>query len=215
VIQIRDARFVDAATRIGCYPDLRGPRGDRVAEIAFAGRSNVGKSSLINTLVGRRGLARTGSTPGRTRQLNFFAVDTAHGSVVLVDLPGYGFARAARTERARWGPLIERYLNERPALRGVVLVIDARRGIESEDLALLEYLHVNELPAIVVATKVDKLRHGERGPAVAAVMDSLASGAESTPVLAASAATHAGRDELWRILARPPLAVFESERGGR
>ena len=147
--------------------------------------------------------------------MNFFVVDTAHGSVILVDLPGYGFARAARTERARWGPLIERYLSERPALRGVVLVIDARRGIESEDLALLEYLHVNELPAIVVATKVDKLRHGERGPAVAAVMDSLASGAESTPVLAASAATQAGRDELWRILARPPLAACEIERGGR
>src|ERR671937_145933 len=119
-MRVTAARFLGAAATPGGGPPPGPP------EVAVAGRSNVGKSSLINTLVGRRGLARTSATPGRTRQLNFFAVN----EFVLVDLPGYGFAVGSEAERRAWGPLVETYLAERPTLRGVALVVDVRRGVE-------------------------------------------------------------------------------------
>src|SRR5881409_1834374 len=114
------ARFLGAAATPGGGPPPGPP------EVAIAGRSNVGKSALINALVGRRGLARTSRTPGRTRQLNFFALDAR---LVLVDLPGYGFAVGPEAERRAWKPLVETYLGERPTLRGVLLVVDARRAL--------------------------------------------------------------------------------------
>src|SRR5690349_12492856 len=143
-----EARFLGAAATPG-----GGPPAD-LPEVAIAGRSNVGKSSLINALLGRRGLARTSRTPGRTRQLNFFLVNDAF---VLVDLPGYGFAVGPDAERMAWGPLVETYLRERPTLRGVLLVVDARRGIEAEEAQVLHYVAALALPAAVVATKLDKL----------------------------------------------------------
>src|SRR5207253_3003279 len=120
-------------------------------EVALAGRSNVGKSALINVLVGRRGLARASRTPGRTRQLNFFALDER---LVLVDLPGYGFAVGPEAERRAWKPLVETYLGERPTLRGVLLVVDARRGLEAEEEELLAYLAALGRPAAVAALTV-------------------------------------------------------------
>ncbi len=145
-------------------------------EIAFAGRSNVGKSSLLNKLMNRRNLARTSSTPGCTRQINFFSVRTAQGmNLSLVDLPGYGFARRSKDERKLWAELIDGYLLGRPTLRAVALLVDVRRGLEEDDLGLLEMLETgsargrSSLRPLIVATKLDKLRAGERAAALAKI----------------------------------------------
>ena len=161
--------------------------------MAVAGRSNVGKSSLINTLVGRRGLARTSATPGRTRQLNFFAVN----DFVLVDLPGYGFAIGSEAERRAWGPLVETYLEDRPTLRGVALVVDVRRGLEAEENEVLAYLDRVGRPAAVVATKLDKLGRGAARTALAALARDLD---PRVPVIGFSARTGEGRQALWQLI---------------
>jgi GTP-binding protein len=148
-------------------------------EIAFAGRSNVGKSSLLNKLMNRRNLARTSSTPGCTRQLNFFNVRTSHGmNLSLVDLPGYGYAKRSKDERKLWAELIDNYLLERPTLRALALLVDVRRGLEPDDLGLLEMLASGSsatraaIKPLIVATKLDKLRSGERAAALAEIKTS-------------------------------------------
>ena len=146
-------------------------------EIAFAGRSNVGKSSLLNKLMNRKNLARTSSTPGCTRQINFFSVRTAQGiHLTLVDLPGYGYAKRSKDERKLWAELIDGYLLDRPTLRAVAVLVDVRRGLEPDDLGLLEMLESGstnggraDFKTLVVATKLDKLRAGERAAAVAKI----------------------------------------------
>ncbi|HYQ44019.1 MAG TPA: ribosome biogenesis GTP-binding protein YihA/YsxC [Polyangiaceae bacterium] len=144
-------------------------------EVAFAGRSNVGKSSLLNKLMNRKSLARTSSTPGCTRQINFFSVRTAQGvHLNLVDLPGYGYAKRSKEERKLWAELIDGYLLERPTLRAVAVLVDVRRGLEDDDLGLLEMLASRSssrahFKAVIVATKLDKLRAGERATALAKI----------------------------------------------
>jgi GTP-binding protein len=145
-------------------------------EIAFAGRSNVGKSSLLNRLMNRKNLARTSSTPGCTRQINFFTVRTSAGmNLSLVDLPGYGYARRSKDERKLWAELIEKYLLERPTLRAVAILVDVRRGLEPDDLGLIEMLETGSaktreaIKTVIVATKLDKLRAGERAAALAKI----------------------------------------------
>jgi GTP-binding protein len=174
-----------------------------LAEIAFAGRSNVGKSSLLNTLVERKHLVRTGSTPGTTRQLNLFHVKAADGlEVVLVDLPGYGFAKRAKQERSQWGTLIEGYLSTRVTLRAVVLIVDVRRGPESEEKELVDYIESThrkasrpKVPIIIVATKTDKMPRAQRKPALSKISAGL-----GCRVLGFSSTTGEGRDELWQVL---------------
>jgi GTP-binding protein len=145
-------------------------------EVAFAGRSNVGKSSLLNALAGQKKLARTSSTPGCTRQIACFEVRGADGSILhLVDLPGYGYAQRSQAERAAWGPLIEDYLTHRPTLRCLVLLVDARRGLESEEHQLLDFLAHTATKArppvtsVLVATKLDKLPPSRQKSALAAI----------------------------------------------
>jgi len=168
-------------------------------EIAFAGRSNVGKSTLLNALMHRRGLARTSSTPGCTRTVNFFSVRTKDGAALtLVDLPGYGYARRAKEEKESWADVAEMYLLERQALRLVVLLVDARRGLEADDRDLLEMVETSERrdrptpKTLVVATKLDRVSASARKPTLARIVEPgrhIVGTAESDPK---------SIDELWR-----------------
>ena len=148
----REARFLAGAPTAAALPR------DTLPEIAFAGRSNVGKSSLVNALTGRRTLARTSNTPGRTRQINFFDLDTR---LMLVDLPGYGYAEAPKIEVRRWTALLRRYLETRTALRRVCLLIDSRHGIKDVDYPLILMLDDAGVSYQIVLTKADKLGAGE------------------------------------------------------
>ena len=163
----------------------------RLPEVAFAGRSNVGKSSLINRLVQRKKLARVSNTPGRTREINFFDVN---GEFVMADLPGYGYARVSKEQRASWRPLIEGYLLGSPTLKGVVQLLDVRRHPSDDDLQMLDFLAHVGTPTIVVATKVDKLRPAERTGRVADLARE--AGIELDQLIPFSAETGEGRDEL-------------------
>jgi GTP-binding protein len=183
------ARFEGAAAQPGQEPPPGPP------EIAVAGRSNVGKSSFINAILGRRGLARTSGTPGRTRQLNFFLVNERFR---IVDLPGYGFAVGPVQERAAWGPLVETYLRERTTLRGVVVLIDVRRGLDGEEIELLGFLAEIGRPAVLVATKLDKLG---RGAATTALRKLAGVAGAAVPVLGFSARTGDGRAQVWQRIA--------------
>ena len=167
----------------------RPPAG--LPEVAFAGRSNVGKSSLINRLVNRKKAARVSNTPGRTREINFFEVN---GQFILADLPGYGYARISKEQRAAWRPLIEGYLRDNPMLRGVVQLLDARRRPSDDDLRMLDFLASVGVPTIVIATKMDKLKTAERAPRIEALARE--AGIDLDQIIPFSAVTGDGRDEL-------------------
>jgi GTP-binding protein len=192
-MDVLDAEFVAGATALGQLPP------PTFAEVAFAGRSNVGKSSLINNLVQRKKLVRTSSAPGCTRAINIFRVrlraDDQEGHLDLVDLPGYGYAQRSKAERRSWGPLIEGFLRRRPGLRGAVVILDIRRGLQDEDEQLLEFLEAVEITPIIVATKIDKLPASKRKLAIAALRREL-----DRPVVPYSAVTGEGRDLLWKQL---------------
>jgi GTP-binding protein len=160
-------------------------------EVAFAGRSNVGKSSLINRLVQRKKLARVSNTPGRTREINFFRVNE---DFVLVDLPGYGYARVSKEARAAWRPLIEGYLRDTHNLRGIVQLLDARHDPTRDDLQMLEFLADLEVPTIVVATKIDKLPRARVAERVRELAQ--AAGVDEDQIIPFSATTGVGRAEL-------------------
>jgi GTP-binding protein len=160
-------------------------------EIAFAGRSNVGKSSLLNTLLRRKSAARVSRTPGRTREINFFRVNDAF---ILVDLPGYGYARVAKSRRAEWKPLIEGYLKQSPTLKGLVLLLDSRREPSDDDRAMLEFLAEHETPVLVAITKMDKFGNDAGRARVKAIAESLDLDADQ--VVPVSARTGLGRDDL-------------------
>jgi GTP-binding protein len=186
-LRVDSARFVaGAATRKGLPPES-------LPEVAFAGKSNVGKSSLLNRFVGRHGLARVSKTPGRTQQLNFFSINEA---VLFVDLPGYGFANVPLAVRDRWRTLVESYLASRHALCGVVVIVDVRRGVQEEDEQLLEFLAAKGVSAVLVVTKVDKLARGER----LQQLRRIGKQRPAIPLVAFSAATGEGVADLWRVV---------------
>jgi GTP-binding protein len=146
---IKSATFVTSAVKPAQYP------GQGLPEIAFAGRSNVGKSSLINRLVNRRNLVKTSSTPGKTRLINFFAINE---QMLFVDLPGYGYAKVSHAEQKTWGPMIETYLKGRTVLKGAVLLLDLRRQPREDEFLLIELFSRHAIPYIIVLTKADKLK---------------------------------------------------------
>jgi GTP-binding protein len=184
---IRDIEFLGGmASPTGWRPpDLTLP------EVAFSGRSNVGKSSLLNALVKRKALARVSKTPGKTREINFFRVNN---QFVLADLPGYGYARVAKTTRVGWRPLIEGYLRISTQLRGVVQLIDSRHPPSTDDLQMLEFLAEIGAPTVVVLTKIDKLRTAELKQRIISLTTAL--GLEEEQVIPFSTVTKVGRDEL-------------------
>ena len=183
---IRSLEFMGGMASIGGWrPEVALP------EIAFAGRSNVGKSSLLNRLIHRKKFARVSNTPGRTREVNFFKVN---GAFVFVDLPGYGYARISKERRAEWKPLIESYLRGSQQLRGIVQLLDARHDPTIDDRQMLDFLATLGVPTVVVLTKIDKLTPKERRERIAGITDIL--GLDEDQVIPFSAVTGDGRNEL-------------------
>lgn len=185
-MKVVSAEFVKSAVHERDFPK------ERLPEVAFVGRSNVGKSSLINTIVGRKGLAKTSSTPGRTQLINFFRINHR---LTFVDLPGYGYAKVPVSVRREWRPMIEGYLKDRDNLKGVVLIMDIRRPPEEEEELLFEFLNSLGIVSVVALTKVDKLSGNERTRQLRLFEKSLKG--ISIPF---SAITGEGKDELWRAI---------------
>ena len=171
-------------------------------EVAFAGRSNVGKSSLLNRLIHRKKFARVSNTPGRTREINFFKVN---GNFILVDLPGYGYARISKEKRAEWRPLIETYLRGSRMLRGIVQLLDVRHDPTTDDRQMLDFLGEIGVPTIVVLTKIDKLTANQRKKRIIEVSASLE--LDEDQIISFSAVSGEGRNELGEaiesLLAQP------------
>jgi GTP-binding protein len=186
-MRITSAEFVTSAVAPAQYPADVGP------EVAFVGRSNVGKSSLINTLLNRRGLAKTSGTPGKTRTINFFRVN---GQLGFVDLPGYGFAQVSRAERATWGPMVEQFFRTRQRLEGVVHLIDVRHAPTAEDQRTRAWLLQWNRPLLVVATKVDKIGRTQRPSHLKQVAEALSLDTRA-PIIVFSAQTGEGRETVW------------------
>ncbi len=187
--KIIKAEFITGASDVKSIPR------ESLPEVAFAGRSNVGKSSLINRLLGRKRLAITSSKPGRTRQINFFNINDM---LLAVDLPGYGYAKVSRSERRKWGELVSSYMRDRGVLAAVVVIIDLRREPNEHDLSLMDMLDDLGIPPIVALTKMDKVKRGQRAKRRAAIARAL----DMTPgdLILFSAVTGEGKDDLWKAI---------------
>ncbi len=203
---VKSTEFIKSAVKPGQYPDSDLP------EIAFAGRSNVGKSSLINVLVNRKNLVRTSSTPGRTQLINFFDVN---GRFTLVDLPGYGFAKVPLAVKKEWGPMMEAYFATRENLRGVVLILDIRRTPVAEDRQMLQWFKTYSIPVVLVVTKCDKVSRNERAKQAAVIAEAIGVAKEKQAAVIAeaigvakdalsffSALSKEGKDQIWERIER-------------
>jgi GTP-binding protein len=188
-MNIKSAAFFASAVKPSQYPC------PGMGEIAFGGRSNVGKSSLINTLLGRKNLVKTSSTPGRTQTINFFLIND---SFYLVDLPGYGYAKVPMEIRKRWGATVERYLKTREDLCAVVVILDIRRQPNQADHDLLAWLAHYNIPPILVLTKADKLKRNKQARQRTLIAEDLS--AESSSLVMFSASTGMGKRSLWTAI---------------
>lgn len=171
---------------------------NRLPEVAFAGKSNVGKSSLINVLMNRKSLARTSSQPGKTQTINFYNINNA---LYFVDLPGYGFAKANVEVKAQWGKMIERYLHQSNMLKKVFLLVDIRHAPSENDRTMYEWILHNGYQPVIIATKLDKIKRSQIQKQVSLIRKELKTGAETT-VIPFSAQTKQGREEIYGILDR-------------
>lgn len=183
---IKSAEFVKSAVKPAHYPS------EVLPEIAFTGRSNVGKSSLINTLVNRKHLVKTSSTPGRTQLINFFIINKAFS---FVDLPGFGYARVPESVKKTWGPMIETYLSTRKTLKGVVLIMDVRRIPGIQELNFIEWLHYYGVPGILILTKTDKISNTKRIRQHHTIARAL--GVDHQELILFSAKSRLGKDAVW------------------
>lgn len=186
---IKSAEFVTSAVKPSQYPPPDFP------EIAFAGRSNVGKSSLINILVNRKRLVKTSSTPGRTQLINFFLINQ---DISFVDLPGYGYAKVPVSVKKKWGPMIETYLSKRESLKAVVLILDIRRTPRQEELNFINWMENYAIPYILVVTKTDKLSKTKQSRQHLLIAQTL--GVEKDDLLLFSAKTRRGLDNVWKAV---------------
>lgn len=183
---IKTADFIKSAVNPTHYPPAILP------EIAFAGRSNVGKSSLINTLLNRKHLVKTSSTPGRTQLLNFFDIN---GAFTFVDLPGYGYAKVPASVKKNWGPMIETYLSTRKTLKGVVLIMDIRRNPKQEELNFIDWLTDFQIPGILTLTKTDKVSKSKQKPQKNSIAKTLFQEADN--LILFSTKSRQGKDAVW------------------
>jgi GTP-binding protein len=190
-MHILSAEFITSATRLSQYPPADLP------EIAFAGKSNVGKSSLINILVNRKRLVKTSTTPGRTQLINFFNINS---QMTFVDLPGYGYAKVPIAIQKSWKPMIETYLSERPTLKAVVIIMDIRRTPDEKDLYLLNWLGHHQIPTIPILTKTDKLKTSQQLHQLTLV--STTTGIPRDQIILFSAKTRIGKEPIWEAIER-------------
>ncbi|ALC81870.1 MULTISPECIES: ribosome biogenesis GTP-binding protein YihA/YsxC [Bacillus] len=189
-MKVTKSEIVISAVKPEQYPDAGLP------EIALAGRSNVGKSSFINTLINRKNLARTSSKPGKTQTLNFYIInDILH----FVDVPGYGFAKVSKTEREAWGRMIETYLTNRAELKAVVQIVDLRHPPSNDDIMMYDFLKHYGLPVIVIATKADKIPKGKWDKHAKVVKESLEM-ETGDPLILFSSETKKGKEEAWSAI---------------
>lgn len=189
-MKIKSAEFIISAVSPRQYPEGNRP------EIALAGRSNVGKSSFINCLVNRKNLARTSQKPGKTQTLNYYLINDAF---YFVDVPGYGFAKVSKLERASWGRMIETYLMNREQLNGVVLIVDIRHQPTADDRMMMDFLKYYQIPTIVIATKADKISRGKRAKHLKQIKETLQLD-KDVPLIPFSAKTGEGKDEAWQTI---------------
>jgi GTP-binding protein len=187
-MRIKNAELLKICTDPKDYPPAGPP------EIAFCGRSNVGKSSLLNFLTNRKALARTSSSPGKTRTINFYSVNGDKWRIV--DLPGYGYAKVSKTESGKWGKMIEDYLTGRDTLAGSVLLADIRHKPSAQDVQMYEWLMHYGLAGLVVATKADKISKSRRAAQVSQIKKTLAGGGADMTIIPVSALEKTGADEL-------------------
>ena len=186
----QNAEFILSAAKLAACPR------DSLPQIAFAGRSNVGKSSVINRLLGRKNFARVGSAPGKTTHINYFRID---GKFYLVDLPGYGYAKVSVEVKAKWGKMIERYLRKSPVLRCVFLLIDIRHEPSDNDRMMYDWIVANGYHPVIIATKLDKLKRSQVPKCIKAVKEGLKV-KPGTVIVPFSAVTKQGREEIWQIM---------------
>ncbi|OUM96111.1 MAG: YihA family ribosome biogenesis GTP-binding protein [Thermobacillus sp. ZCTH02-B1] len=189
-MKIVSTEFVIGVARLDQLP------GDGLPEVALAGRSNVGKSSLINRMLNRKNLARTSAQPGKTQQLNFYRVN---GEMYFVDFPGYGYAKVSQKQREKWGRLIESYIRGRKQLKLQLLIVDLRHPPTGDDKLMYDWLRYYGIPTCVVATKADKVPRTRRERHLRAVRETLGLD-DGVPLVLFSAETGEGRDELWNIV---------------
>jgi len=187
---VKKCEFLKSAVHRDQYPELELP------EIAFSGRSNVGKSSLINSLLNRKKLVKVSSNPGKTRLINFFLINEEY---VMVDLPGYGYAAVAKSEKAAWGKMIEEYLKYRENLKNVVLLVDIRHEPTADDKLMYDFIKYYKEPVIVVATKLDKITKSSVNKNLNIIRKKLEIG-DTDILIPYSSETHAGREELWEVM---------------
>lgn len=186
-MQVNNVNLRISAVRPDQYPK------DGFPEVAFAGRSNVGKSSLTNVLINRRNYARTSSQPGKTQTLNFYDIES---KLFFVDVPGYGYAKVSQKEREKWARMIETYFSERQPLRGVITLVDARHEPTKLDKQMVDFLHYYDLPLLVVGTKVDKVPKSRRNRCVSQIRKGLAL-RQADQVVLFSAVDKTGKDDVW------------------